>query len=334
MFGPLPARNLTDRQINRHPINVHPPAVIDTLNTILNIKTSPELDFSERRRVHTVWASATFGVDLRRFVYARGWTQSKRSGVVDLNFTAAASERQKGIIESLDAIAEQTGATANEPAVAPPPVHHALVVRSTGAMYPLVLDAIPDKGEGMNLSTRGEKDHLVNMTLIEAIAYLHSTSPPPPGMHSIVLPPASGSLKALSKELDLLGVPVLPLVPEALPNLNDPLMNLDDALLVAPRAALTGLHIPSLHTIYLLNGVDMSGLTPSQYRYSGRHGRETQYGIIAGRLGRVSTFRQGRVISLVSEGSYEHQVLGELFLGRLNTENLKPFALTPYEGRL
>jgi len=350
MFGPLPGRYMSAVRLAKHPINKHPPPVIPALNALLNIKArkGERIDFSGRRtNVRTVWASATFGPAMRRFVYGRGWALSSKTsggesqGLVDLNFTAGSSDNQRQVVDMFRQISKQGGVEAVEPSAAPKPQHFALVVGPTGRMAPLTIDHIHQQDE--RYGQRGPKDELVELTLVEAMAFIHATSPPPPGTYALVLPPRSGSLKALAAELTKLGLDVAPLVPEALDGgirIPQPDEQGLAPVLISPRAAMAGLHLPQLHTVYMLNGLDMASVTPAQMKLGGRHDRETQYAVIAGRLGRMGTeaaYVPGhpqRVISLVSAGSYEQHALEDLFAGRLNPEKSVMFHLGEWSGEL
>lgn len=341
MLGPLPGRYSSDGMYKKHRINLHPPPIAQALNSILQIVDDRgKLDFSNRRQdVNTVWASATFGPALRRFTYLRGWVSSRgeKSAVADLNLTADASERQASIVDALGEIAQQVDVKASDPVQAPKPLHYAFVVDETarlGPLPPVAFNTAPDANDAM-----------LDLTVIEAMAYLHTTSPPPPGTYALALPPSSASLKALVQELGLLGVPVAPLVPEALAGgIPKPDRDGIAPVLVSSRAAMAGLHLPELHTVYMLNGLDMAGTTASQRSKAGRTGgkqdRETQYEVIAGRLGRMGTAaanipsRPQRVISLLSAGSSEIAAMRDLLDGNLNAAHRVQFRLSEWEGEL
>lgn len=345
MLGPVPTRHMPTHSAHLHPINRHPPALVSLINDLLGIspadsptegKRKPELldlDFSQRRPIQTVWTSATIHSQIRRFAKTRGWIRAGGQ-VVDLDFTVLASEKQRIAREEagkmpvgLERLELAHGAL--NPVVAVEPEHFALVVDPmTGDISQLSSDSTSVETSNFAVS---EKKGAVPPVLLESLAILHATSPPPPGTYALVLPPEGTSIDALSNELDSLGVPNLLLTPEALA------LGLPEApgLLIARRSTVTGLHLANLHTIYLLSGLDVSGLSPGQKRVrQGVSGRVRFYDIVSGRVGRLGTSaadgeRDGlaqkqRVVSLVLGGGEEEEGLRDMFFGRRSVEYGRP----------
>ncbi|WOO82807.1 uncharacterized protein LOC62_04G006293 [Vanrija pseudolonga] len=356
MLGPVPGRFADGHRLAKHPINVHPPPVVEVLNTLLGIKATRRgrapawLDHSDRRDIRTVWTSATLGSDVRRFVYGRGWIM-KDAGVVDFNFTAGATERQRAVTDSLDAIADEAGVGA---IVLPPvskPEHYAFVVDSLGRLHPLgeghhsgpEPEAAPaPKGKGKpnaNASASGNLHPL----LVEALALLHATSPPPEGTYAVALPPDGASGRELTKELRKLGVSSAELLPEVIAG-GVPVPPQGDGgagapILILPRHAVAGLHLANLHTVYLLNGLDMARLSKAKRGFGGARARDTFYAVVEGRLGRAGTHvpeRPQRVISIVEAGGEEERGLSELFEGKLKQEReaTGDYTIAEWEGPL
>ncbi len=329
MLGPVPTRHLPSYAAHTHPINRHPPVLLSVMNDLLGIapeaSTSKkndrlQLDFSNRRRIQTVWTSATIHSQIRRFAKTRGWVRSGEE-VVDLDFTVLASDKQRltrdvagrlpeGISNGVEVIDDLTRIVGVEPE------HFALVVDPvTGGISHLSSTA----SSAVKLPSQG-KIGLLAPVLLEALALLHTTSPSPAGTYVLVLPPEGTSLDALSEEMDTLSVPNILLTPEAiasgLPG--------NPGLLLARRSTITGLHLAGLHTIYLLSGLDLGGLSTAQKRGQGQTGRTKFYEIVSGRVGRLGTsavvvdeggegMSKQRVVSLVLGGSEEERGLIDLF---------------------
>ncbi|KAL1408942.1 hypothetical protein Q8F55_005756 [Vanrija albida] len=338
MLGPVPGRFQDANRLARHPINVHPPPVVDVLNAMLGIKGSKRngwIDYAGRRDIRTVWSSATLGSDVRRFVYGRGWIQ-KGGGVVDLNFTASASERQRGVTDSLDAIADEAGVGASELPKASKPEHYAFVVDAMGQLRPL--------GEGgAAVAQRKDASNSGNVSplVVEALALLHASSPPPEGTYALALPPDGSSGRELARELGKLRVASAELLPELLAGGVPPIPKGRGApVLILPRNAVAGLHLASLHTVYLLNGLDMARMSKARRNVGGARARDVFYSVVEGRLGRAGTHtpeRPQRVISIVEAGSEEERALEQLFAGRLKGEIGEPtgdYPLGEWQGPL
>lgn len=340
MLGPLPPRHGDPKRLAHHPIFKHPPPLVAVMNELLDIRPvrtdrrKPDgkiyVDQSQRRDIRTAWSSATLQTKLKSFVYRHGWVR----GAADLNWTSTASAEQQAVRENMEAIAEQIGAiTDNSMGVRPE--HYAIEVGPTGAMRPISQEeveaefaaAAEARTEARMRRERGEvedtrrergagKEEALAIrhspVFTEAVALLQATAPPPDGKYALFLPPSGASLTKLADELESLGVPSLPLVPEVIEaGIAAPMPGLNPVL-IASRESLTGLHLPELHTVYLVNGLDVAGLSKSQRQFGGKTERTTSYARIAGRLGRLGTSIEGkpqRVISLLPAGSTERYSL-------------------------
>lgn len=317
-FGPLPGRYETSLDSVRLPINRHPPALVHALNSLLNIQHHGDhIDFSNRTKAHTVWSSATLGPSVRRFVYGRGWAHG---GIIDLDFTNGATNKQVGTRDSLAEIAGKVGAMVTEPFQVKPE-HYAFTVDSRGVISPLSRSRFQyDTSRGETLNSMAKMPPGLPPTMIEAVAFLSATSPPPRGTYSLAVLPDNASIREAQAEMHSLGVSVAPLVPESLVGgIPAPPEDVTPPILISKRSAVPGLHLPHLHTVYLLNGLDHSGLSPAQLRSGGRKMNESMYGIIAGRLGRFATpahkGQPQRVISLVEKDGVEEAALRDMFAG-------------------
>ena len=92
-----------------------------------------------------------------------------------------------------------------------------------------------------------------------------------------------------------------------------------NSMLVAPRSAVAGLDLPNLGRIYLLNALDLAGMSPSQRSQGGLKRRLGWYDIVTGRLGRLGSKTGnggGRVISLAVKGSGEEMGLDAVLARR------------------
>lgn len=327
MIGQVPGRFDDGHRLRKHPVNMHPPPVVEVLNSLLGIKAQKRsgfIDYSDRRDIRTVWTSATLGSDIRRFVYGRGWIQ-KDAGVVDLNFTAGATERQRAVTESLAAIADEAGVAAAVLPAVNKPEHYPFVVDSLGRLHPLGQGA--HRGPKPQVPAKGKTNASGNLhpLLVEALALLHATSPPPEGTYAVALPPDGASGQELTKELRKLGVGSAELLPEVIAG-GVPLPTQGEGsapILILPRHAVAGLHLPNLHTVYLLNGLDMARLNQVKRGFRSTRTRDTFYSVVEGRLGRAGTHvpeRPQRVISIVEAGGEEERGLADLFEGKLKKE--------------
>ncbi|WVQ84154.1 hypothetical protein IAT38_006301 [Cryptococcus sp. DSM 104549] len=336
LTGPPPARNATQQQISQLALVRHPPPVVPVLNAILGINSQDRfsLDFTNRRdEVKTIWTSATMSPDFKRLVRNRGWVK-RGDGLVELDFTWGASEKNKavrerfvGAVEEREAEAREAQAKAQEGQVQTEPSHYALVVDpETGEIDPLQpTGTVPPPPTPAPAPGTTPAPAPLSPYLIQSLALLHATSPPPRGTFSLVLPPETASLSGLGDALEELGVPSMTVVPETLqlglpfnPTLSSDENVQEDLspMLLAPRSAVPGLHIPNLHTIYLLNGLDFSSLSPRQRRSGASRDRQVFYDVVAGRLGRLGTGVKGedsRVVSLVLRGGEEEEKLQKMF---------------------
>lgn len=119
-------------------------------------------------------------------------------------------------------------------------------------------------------------------------------------------------------ELAELGIPAINLQPELIPDVDSliPEPGQTPPVLLAKRSAVPGLHLPRLHTIYMLNGLD----TSSTFKAAQVKDRMTFYGVAAGRVGRLGMDdKSQRVISLVTRNSRDARMLAEMFYGRYRT---------------
>lgn len=345
MLGPLPPRHIDPKRLAQHPIFKHPPPLVSVLDKLFNIRPMEEegrrrrpdgkirVDLSRRRDIRTAWSSATMQSKLKAFAFRHGWVRS----AADLNWTPGASAEQKAVRENMEAIAAGIGGVTDD-RMGQRPEHYAIEVGPTGAMRSLSQDEIvaeaqaaaearaaarAERGGGLVVEEGGREEDVAGLArnspvFTEAVALLQATAPPPDGKYALLLPPAGASIAAISEELDALGVPSAPLVPEAIAAGIAPPAPGSNPVLIASRESLTGLHLPELHTVYLVNGLDVSALSKNQKQYGGRGERGTIYARIAGRLGRLGTqidAKPQRVISLLPVGFKERQALVQTLEG-------------------
>lgn len=345
MLPSLPGRHINPGALHDHPINKHPPPLVNAINHILDIRpviveTEPEItldqeapsvsfkkrpkrgpslnvDFSHKRNIQTIWTSGTLDSAFRRFALTRGWTRGKEQ-LADLDFTSTASERQVALREEAAVIPGKKGTSPAEPVSAirgVEPDHYAITVDDTGDM-----DVISQR----SLELENEEDipivddGAVHPILIESLAMLHTTSPPPDGSYALVVCPEGTSLDKLHQELAGLGVPSIHLEPEILQDVESVVPEDRDTapILIARRSVVPGLHLPRLHTVYLVGGLDVS----ETYKAAFIREKVGFYNVVAGRVGRLGTKTEDeprqRVISIVPKDGRDEKVLGELFFGR------------------
>ncbi|WRT64869.1 uncharacterized protein IL334_001805 [Kwoniella shivajii] len=184
-------------------------------------------------------------------------------------------------------------------------------------------------------------NNTIPIEMIESLSLIHITSPPPADRYSLILPPEGISLSTVSEELSNLGMSSLILTPELVDlNLDLEFAEMDKEMelkgqekqredtnksqdqsqsqegqsgqeggdsqlpmLLAHRSSIPGLNLPSLHTIYLLDGLDVKGLSKKQRKTGGVKDRYGFYHLVSGRLGRL-----GMIPSSSSSSSAEIQV--------------------------
>jgi hypothetical protein len=90
------------------------------------------------------------------------------------------------------------------------------------------------------------------------------------------------------------------------------------SLLLIDRAHVRGLDLPRLTTVYLLNGLDASGLSKSSRAAGGMEDRKREYTHFAGRLDRLGGRGTGgyEMVSLVMRGSGEEKALQGMWVDR------------------
>ncbi|ODN85675.1 hypothetical protein L198_07504 [Cryptococcus wingfieldii CBS 7118] len=330
MVGPIPSRFA--KSIHTQPLIRHPPPIVHVVTSLLRIgiDRDGQLDFSERRNgVNMVMTSATIQKDFKRFCKTRGWIR-RGNAVVDLDFSLGASEQRRAFRERLLAVIGSPPGTdpiAAARAEQHQPEHHVLLIDGvTGDLVPLDPSGPP---AGLNpLPASSQRQNTLPSYMVESLALLHSTSPPPPGKYVLALPPQEISLPELGRELASLGIPTSILTPEALqvgiPSFPSDIL---PPIFLAARSSVPGLHLQDLWNIYLLNGLDIGSLTPSQRKNKGEVERVVFYDTAAGRLGRLGTDstagtegERQKVVSLVMAGGQEETWLSRLFSGELERE--------------
>ncbi|CAK9784468.1 hypothetical protein CC85DRAFT_284754 [Cutaneotrichosporon oleaginosum] len=358
-IGPLPHSRMTKSQLERHPSRKHTPAVADALNSLFGIKVKQDgyIDFSGRKNITSVFSSATLDNTTRRHIYGRGWVRPKGGAatkhILDLDFSAAATPKQVALRDTMAVIAKRAGAVSAQPTQRKPR-HYAFSVSPEGKIVPLDLarpgdsgfipPVVDEKGREIDLDTLPLKGKSANkprpglpVTLLEGMAYLHATVPPPSGTYSLAVLPDGASVTGATTELAALGLNVIALVPEVLEGgIEPPPATAPHIMLLTTRAAVPGLHLPHLHSIYLLNGLDVSKLSKSAKMAGGREGQSLVYSIITGRLGRLATevgdpANPQRVVSIVQHDSYEEWALRHMF-GDMYTK--WQFALSQWPGEI
>jgi len=336
MLPVLPGRHLSGQDLRRHPINRHPTPMMQILNELMGIEVvktedrqDPRIrkdvgkghinfrlqaDTTKKRDIQTIWTSGTLEAELKRLAKGRGWVR-KRDEVVDLEFTDGASLVQveaRHVAQDLNAGGEvRTEPISSVSGVEPK--HYALVVDAvTGSIESLGEDSI-----GLQEDVVDPKGSILP-TILEALALVHATMPPPEGSYALAVPPEGVSIEKVVTELAELGIPAINLQPELIPDVESliPEPGQTPPVLLAKRSAVPGLHLPRLHTIYMLNGLD----TRSTFKAAQVKDKMTFYGVAAGRVGRLGMDdKSQRVISLVTRDSRDAHMLAEMFYGRYRT---------------
>lgn len=319
LLGPLPPRHLPPTTQAKHPFHRHPPPITSILDILVGSAT---VDHSRGRtqtqpRPWTVWVSATMSSLMRRTVRHRGWASGN---VVDLDFSVDASTKAQR--DRADILAQlpvaQEGVRKEESIVR----HYALSIHpATGDMANM---STTDEAYTSPVAAHSRKSGEIHPQLIEALALIHSASPPPSGTTSLILPPEGSSLDRLTAALNELGIRAS-VLPPGIDRTED-----DATVLITPRSAVPGLHIPNLFRVYLLSGLDMSSVPQQQYSRRLKE-RMTFYELVTGRMGRLggavppegSRLGSGELISLLLESEGEEQGLRAVFAGdRVSNQRL------------
>jgi hypothetical protein len=365
MLPSLPSGRTPINKVRSHPLVRHEPALISVLNRILQIEVTDDIDrktqlgmvdLLDRRNVQTLWISGTLSSNLKSFLGKRGLVRSEPEPV-DLEFTDDATRiqkeaRQRAMLipgQRLSELDEDDTVTLGEDVPRPgQPDHFAITIHSsTGNFKSLTQDqaqkiAQPlisvDKRKADNAQTKKEPITMVPIPeMIDTLVLMHTTSPPPKGHYALVVPPEGTSIDKMVVALEENGVQSVMLTPDLLSDLD----LLDKAIrqaakanddvegrtvLIARRAAVPGLHIPRLHTIYLLNGIDIEGMSVGQRRnWNTVRDRASFYDVVSGRVGRLGTWHQERpdgglkaranqrIVSFVTQGSDDEAALAKVF---------------------
>ncbi|WVW78576.1 hypothetical protein I302_100532 [Kwoniella bestiolae CBS 10118] len=364
LIGPIPSRSSTPQMLRSHPLFRHPPPIITVLNDLLNIQAARGrnreeggvLDYSARRDgINTIWVSSGINKDLKRLIKMRGWVRRGMrggDGVVDLDFTEGASEKLKSVRKRLlDAVQEKivqtkpgnnlkedddVGGKSRGIHEQRKPEHYVLVIDPSDGS----ISSLDVHSPSSHISPEDEVEELqgskrkIPDEMIETLSLIHATSPSKG--YSLVLPPEGISLNNLSESLSELGIPSLILTPynfnmteSELKELQDEEENGGSPLLLGTRSSIPGLHLPQLTTIYLLDGLDVRGLSRKQRKVGGVGDRVGWYTLVKGRLGRLGTDNTGhgrerqRVVSLVMGGTEDEKRLKDLFGGEARESGMK-----------
>jgi len=263
---------------------------------------------------------------MQSLVVSRGWL--REDDAVDLAFTVDADQRQRENSEALLGTLDRdnnimTNDQGRVGVVAIEPDHFVLTVdEETSDVKSMSEDAIAELEEShLSQDPRNTVGQL-SSTLLETLALIHTTSPPPPGSYALAFPPEGCSLDKIASELSSFGIPAYHLTPELFSSdlgaIAGQADNTAPPILLAKRSAVYGLHLADLHTVYLPGGLDLASLPASQnlqITKASHRAREIFYEVVAGRVGRLGTKlgtqagpqdRQ-RIITLVLTGSEEEE---------------------------
>lgn len=316
MLSPLPSRNLPTHAQRVHPFYRHPPPLASFLDGL-------QSDSDQRPRM--IWVGAEMNSLLKRVVRQLGWTGMNS---LELDFGAGPSERARKDIEST---------LGHEPAVIRPTdatiEHSALVVDPSSGRVEGYDHSI-STGSGMPRFRSGRPE--IDQAMIDALMSLEEDSRNSAygegnggDTVSLILPPEGYPLDLLSAQIRTTAMSLNSsltcsvLDPSSTKTSSSPTISstpsTSTSMLIAPRSAVAGLDLPNLGRIYLLNGLDLAGLSPSQRSQGGLKRRLGWYDIVSGRLGRLGSRTEkgaGKVISLVMQGSGEELGLDAILARR------------------
>lgn len=292
MLRPLPGRFKTfssERERNRHPFYRHPPSIVRLLSDVLRI--------SERGngQVQTVWSSATLNSVVRGFVQRNGWIRKEEQTIID-------TTQEPETLEKLPSPPSNT-------------VHYCLTIDPiTGRIRNLGASTETDIADLVTLDPNdpsvAEKIHPL---MIENLALLYASRLQTTTGHSLAIIPSGASITSLQRSLSSLGISsaILDGTPPPPP---------PPTLLLIDRAHVRGLDLPSLTTVYLLNGLDVSSMSKSSRSAGGSEERKREYTHFAGRMDRLGGAGYGgkgyEMVNLVMSGSGEEKALQGMFVDR------------------
>ena len=356
MLPRLPSRHEKNLELAKHQVNRHPPPLVQVMYRVLGIRDTQHLedfepgrtdsdlrrpskgrieslflDFSRRHDIQTVWTSGTLSHALRRFNKLRGWVRGKED-LVDLDFTAEASPRLVAIREQalqMDRILPEHSSASQDVTATSisgvEPEHYALVVDPFNGH---IESLDPTSGASVGSSVEPEKG-TIPQTILDTLGLVHSASPPPPGTYALAICPEGTSLDTLQNHLQYVGIASIHLRPEILQDVSilDPDKDDNAPILLARRSVVAGLHLPRLHTVYMIEGLGVNVEKTGTKEFLDLI---TFYRVAAGRLGRLGTNGETeqspkqRIISIVNQGSPNERILNHMFFGRFSgTQPLK-----------
>jgi hypothetical protein len=358
LFGPLPPRKTPSNALKQIQFVKNPPYTVAILEKLVReYETIPGAS-----KPRTVWISATMTSLTRRTVRHRGWVEGD---VLDLDFSPSPSSKAINDREALRSVGgsgkgdDNHSVTASmsleqdrnrlprkeETGASPPVKHYALSVEpGTGALSNVELPVQAFRRQPKFDETRREPaSNQVTSELLEATALLHHSVPIPSGTVALLLLPEGVSGGTTRNRLRDLGVRVARIPSEKGKDtgLTPPgalVKGLgvgvgdgngngvgDGNVIIEPRSAMPGLHIPNLSRVYLLAGLDLARVPKGQFSKRLRE-RTVFYEIVTGRMGRMgsaspssqdqqsgTTAIAGEVFSLILAESGEDRGIEAIF---------------------
>lgn len=351
IIRPLPGRYDQQQQGRgyggkQHVFHRHPPVGVKLLEALLpgrpegrehagykGTRGTADGDLVGRKKVQTVWTSATVNSQLRGYIVKRGWARPRGEGGVVLQHSGAS--------ETIDI--EKNGKGRDGDAVE----HVCWVVdpdsgEHTDLFEPVALDGSTGNSRlGMTtndetqeaLATKTPGPGEIHPYLIESLA-LHWASRSGSGK-SLVIPPNGTSVRKLQDTLSELGCPSVSLdvdsretarqVGLALQEGQERLDESDeerfeednsetkeigsdsdgamrDTLYILPRSHIRGIDIPDIKTVYLLGGLGIKDVKGGSTGATVWAEREREYLHWVGRMGRLSGTKVGESRDGTTEG--------------------------------
>ena len=333
MLAPLPSRHLPPAALRSHPFNRHPPPLATFLDQLRD--SGSNTNTRGPRGMRMIYVGAELNSLLKRVIRQRGWTGMDG---LELDFGSGPSGRAKKDIEATlghlpSGDRDSTGRTTGSK----PPTsirtgvkHTAMVIGPDGRFVEYIPNSILGATTTLPDYRSGRPD--IDQTIIEAIMALEIevedqlpiSSDTKRTFTSLILPPEGYPLDLLAAQTQATAnslnssLTCSVLDPRYSNTSISPISSNDSdvnktsspstSLVIAPRSSIAGLDIPNLGRMYLINALDLAGLSPSQRARGGLKRRLGWYDTVQGRLGRLGSMTEkggGEVIGLVTRGSGE-----------------------------
>lgn len=299
MLAPLPPRHLPPPDQKSHPFHRHPPPLATLLDRLMTQKNGD--------RTRTVWVGAEVNGLLKRIIRQRGWV---KRDALELDFGSRPTPRSNADIEE---VLGHRSAVQHRPRT----VDHTGLLVNAAAGHAIPFDNKSVAEESAMPPPRSGRPEIDQATIAALVSYESKFPPETRPPVALILPPEGYPLDLLAARINEAAATEFTngSEPMTCSTLGPKARSTGTRMTVVSRSSVPGLDIPTLRRIYLIDGLDLAGLSPAQRARGGLKRRLGFYDIVTGRLGRLGSITAesgGEVISLVVEGSGEEAGLGHV----------------------